>query len=452
MKHSILLLCALLFSTMAVQAQQSFTLQQAVEYAQANQQRIVRANIGIADADARIAENSATARPQISASLAQQSFLIMPKSVLPKSFAEATIPRDSLGVPIREVTKKDRQLVFGLRHALTPTVQVNQLLFSGSYLEAKRAAAAYREYSQQNLVTELNAVEDQVQSSYLPALLLQESVMTLDRNLTNLDRLRNETNEFYKAGFVELLDIDRLDLTISNLRTERENLIRQKEMLLNVLKFQMGFPLEEGIVLSDSIGSLLQAKPSDAAIAGPLNFSNRPEVQLIEIGKKLQSIQYDVIKAGRLPTVAAFGSFQVGMSSDNPFKELFAIPTSVIGLQANIPIYDSGVRRQQLQRSKLSMKVIESQQEDMLRGFTLQAQNARIGYLNAVARVESQTKNLALAERIYNTAQTKYRTGVGSSLETVQAEQSLFSSQQNLISARFELLQAQIGLQQALGN
>jgi outer membrane protein len=436
----------------AAQGQQAFTLQQAVDYATENHLRIQYDRTNLAEAEARIAENAATALPQVKASLNHQSFLIMPKSIMPAAFAYSFIPRDSLGNPVREPTKKDRQLVFGVRHSMTPAIQVEQLLFSGSYTQAKRASNAYREFAEQTIVVDQNAIEDQVQNAYLPAMLLMESIKTLDKNLTNLDRLRFETDEFKKAGFVEQLDVDRLDLTIANLRTERENLTRQLDMVLNALKFTMGYPLEQAISLSDNLESFDAAAPAINDLVGPLNFANRPEMQQIEVGKKLQSIQYDVVKAGSLPTVAAFANFQVGLSGDNIFRELFAIPTSLVGLSASIPLYDSGVRRHQLQRSKLSYAMLENQQAQLNNAFTLQVLNARISYQNASARVGSQTKNLALAERIYNTAKTKYSTGVGSSLEIVQAEQSLFQTQQNLLQARFDLLQAYFGLSQALGK
>jgi outer membrane protein len=78
--------------------------------------------------------------------------------------------------------------------------------------------------------------------------------------------------------------------------------------------------------------------------------------------------------------------------------------------------------------------------------------NARIAYSTAQKRLESQQKNLALAERIYTTTQTKYKNGVGSSLETSTAEQQLYQSQFNVRSAQYDLIVAQKALETALGK
>jgi outer membrane protein TolC len=448
MKHVFAALFALGVVSLAT-AQQQLTLAQAIAYAQTNNTAIKNAQISIADADQQIIENLATGRPQVKLGLNHQTFLQMPKSVLPVEFAMGFIPRDSLGNLTRPVTKEDRQVVFGLRHSMTPALEVSQLVFSGSYLYARKAAKAFKEYTQINLQAELKIVADRVREAYLPALLIDESVATLNRNLTNLQKLRNETDEFRKAGFVEQLDVDRLDLSIANLETERDNLVRQRDLALNVLKFQMGMDINTPISLTDNLAALLDPA---LEIAPEFDFSNRPEVAVLDQAMRLRLIEQEVIKGSRLPVVAAFANYQIGLQAQNPAKEIFAIPVSVVGLSVSVPLYDGGSTKAKVERNRLNRALLDNQKNDMLRGFSLQAANATVNVRNAQARVTSQDKNLALAQRIYDTAQTKYRAGIGSSLEIIQAEQSLFQTQQNLTSAKFELLQAQIAYKQAVGK
>ncbi|MCB0637889.1 MAG: TolC family protein, partial [Lewinella sp.] len=81
----------------------------------------------------------------------------------------------------------------------------------------------------------------------------------------------------------------------------------------------------------------------------------------------------------------------------------------------------------------------------------LEVGNARLAYENARQRLADRDDNLALAQRIYDTTQTKYREGVGSSLEVSQAEQSLYTAQSNRLQALYDLLTAKIDLEAALG-
>jgi outer membrane protein TolC len=82
----------------------------------------------------------------------------------------------------------------------------------------------------------------------------------------------------------------------------------------------------------------------------------------------------------------------------------------------------------------------------------LEVTNARTEYLTALERSQSQEKNVALAQKIYDTTQIKYRSGVGSSIEVTQAEQALYETQQNFIQARYQLLVAKQNLDTVLGK
>ena len=89
---------------------------------------------------------------------------------------------------------------------------------------------------------------------------------------------------------------------------------------------------------------------------------------------------------------------------------------------------------------------------EVANAITLEVANAKIAYANAASQLESQQRNISLAERIYNTTQIKYKEGVGSSLEVTQAEQSLYQSQANYLNAMYNLLVAKANLDKALGK
>jgi outer membrane protein TolC len=82
----------------------------------------------------------------------------------------------------------------------------------------------------------------------------------------------------------------------------------------------------------------------------------------------------------------------------------------------------------------------------------MEVSNARKSYQTANDRLNAQKKNIALAEKIYQTTQKKYKEGLGSSLEIAQAEQSLYASQQNYNQALYDVIIAKINLDKAFGK
>jgi outer membrane protein len=262
-----------------------------------------------------------------------------------------------------------------------------------------------------------------------------------------------ETKAINKAGFVENLDIDRLTLSLENIKTERENIIRQKEIVLNALRFVMGMPINEKLDVKDDLNSLFQtANPQ--ALEGAIDYTKRPEYNTVLAGEKLQNLNIELTKASTLPTVAAFANYQYGIQGNNLFKadEHFWLPQGVVGAKVSMPIWGGNGNKFAMQRAVIASEMNKNQKMELERGITLQVANARVFYKNATIRVESQKKNLALAERIYNTTKIKYKEGVGSSIEIIQAETALYQTQQNLIQAQYDVLKAKLDLDKALGS
>ena len=159
-----------------------------------------------------------------------------------------------------------------------------------------------------------------------------------------------------------------------------------------------------------------------------------------------------------MPTVAGFAQWSPGYqagfgNSDNPeFNTWFYIPSTVAGVSISIPIYDGGTTKAKRQRAMISLQTVDIQKQMLENAFSLELDAARKQFQNATERVNNQQKNLDLAQRIYDTTQTKYKAGVGSSFEITQAEQGLYSAQQALMTARYDLLTARIAIKKALGQ
>ena len=73
-------------------------------------------------------------------------------------------------------------------------------------------------------------------------------------------------------------------------------------------------------------------------------------------------------------------------------------------------------------------------------------------YVASLSNVMNSKSAVTLASRIRDRAKIKYQEGVGSSLEVIQAENDLLSSQANYISAIQQLLDARVSLDKNLNK
>ncbi|MFN0173579.1 MAG: TolC family protein [Saprospiraceae bacterium] len=475
MAQKLLLVAALIAFGRFAQAQgsQSMSLSDCIQYALENHPDIKTAQLQIKDADWRVKENFATGLPQLSAGATYSGFIQrggLPSSALGfgssgpvdltgslPNFNQAQIT-DLNGVfGNMFASDPDSKVFFNPVHSVSGNVSLNQLVFNNSYLVGLRAARYYRQYVDNQLAVTRQTIRNRVTDAYLPALLISDNLSILDKNIGNLEKLFSDTKAINQAGFAEQLDVDRLDLSLSNLRSERGSLARQREIVVNALKFNMGMPIANELSLSDNTGLLLAAA-GEVDLASPPDFMARPEYLLLLKGRDLSNVQVDLYRKPWMPTVAGFVQWQpsyqggFGAKDAEGFDKWFYISSAVAGLSVNIPIYDGGGTNAKRERALISAQTVEIQKGMLENAISLELDGARKQFLNAQERVANQEKNLALAQRIYDTTQTKYKAGVGSSFEITQSESGLYTAQQGLLQAQFDLLTAKVAIKKAMGQ
>jgi outer membrane protein len=470
--HRKITLILLLFSVILrgyAQETAKMSLEDAIAYALKNSSAIKTATMNINDADLQIKQSKASGLPQVTSEINLQRFVIqpgVPAAALgfgndPVSTYSATYTQNRFAAleskagitpaPFTPpVVQSDGKLKFQLKNNFSGGVTVSQLIFSGSYTVALRAAKFYKELVNLQLTKKQDSIRNAVTDAYLPTLLIDGSIKTFEKVIANFEKTLTESKAIYKAGFIEQLDVDRLELSINNLKAQRDNLIRQREIPLNALKLTINYPLENRLELNDDISSLLKPM-NDADINETLDIQKRAEVRELDATMKLLNLNVELNKASALPTVAAFGNLQYGFQG-NTLSNMFGVPTSLIGIKASYTIWDNNERKIKTQRAELGVEQFRLVRNDIERVINFQVLNARVAIVNAQKNIESQQRNLSLAEKIHNITQKKYKEGVGSSLELTTAERDIYQAQMNVTQAQYDLLVAQKSLQKALGK
>ncbi len=418
-----------------------YSLQNAVDFALLNSNTIRNARVDILDAEQNVRERLSTGLPQINGSLDYTRYLKVPVLPLPEAFA-ALNPDPNAPAPEGIAFQRKNNFVGGL--------SMSSMIFDGSFFVGLRAARASKDYFNLQLEQAQRDIRSQVTQRYFPVLLLSTNLEILDSNLSNIRKLLRETTAQYEAGFVEQLDVDRLQLSLNNLQSSRENLVQQRTNALRALKFTLNFPEDQELQVADDLAQL-ELEVDAAALAADIPYQQRAEVRLLDETLVLQDLNIELQKAAYLPRLDASAAAQYQYQGDN-FSDGFWAPTVLLGVSAFIPIYDGGGRSARLQRARLDKEKIVNQRDDVVREVALEVRNARGTFTTARQRLEVTRSNLALARRIYETTQIKYREGVGSSIETVQAEQQLYESQANYLNALYDALVAKEELYLALGR
>ncbi len=442
MKYKYLTLILCLFSITDVRAQLTdtvahFSLQEAIEYAQRNQSSIQNAKIDEEIAANTVKQTVGIGLPQVSGNLNFNDFLKVPTNLLPGEF---------FGQPGTQVPVQ-----FGVKYQSSFGLELNQLLFDGTYLVGLQASKTYRELSSKSLKRSRIETAVAVSKAYYSVLVSNEQLSLLDANLLRLKKTLNDTKALYANGFVEKIDVDRLTVLNNNLETERENVIRLLDLNVNLLKFQMGMSIQSKLTLKDSIAGLQVVQAF--AVSDTSAYKNRIEYSLLETQKKLNELDLKRYKSQFLPSLSAFGSTSQSLQSNN-FGTLFdrSFPTTVIGFRLAVPIISGGIKLYQVRNAKLEILKTQNNLVNLKNGISLEVELAQTTYRNGLKSLENQNRNMELAQEVLRVTKIKYEQGVGSSIEVTTAETSLKEAQNNYINALYDLLINKVNMDKALGK
>ena len=387
--------------------------------------------------------------PKLSGNVQYQHFIDIPTSIIPAgSFFAGD---EDLMIPPNPA--EDLEVQFGVKNNLTGRVYRQTCCFlMGSFFVGLQAAKLFKEMvAQQTEVTKDELVVN-VAKAYLGVLLAKKNADLVRDNISNLQKTLDETEKIYQEGFIEKLDVDRLELSLNNLRIEEEKVGSLIALSKNVLKFSMGFPLTDTIEVRESLEELMINDYTQMSLNNvEPTLSNRADYTALQTADELNELNIKRLKFQYLPVLRGFGSYsQVLQGNDLGGGSWF--PTTVVGLTLQVPIFDGFEKSSKIDRAKIDRDQHLLTINEVEQAIALEVENAKLSYRNALRSVNAAEYSEALAQDIYDTAMIKYREGVGSSIETTQAEGELYRAQGNYINALYELLSAKIDLEQALGT
>ena len=453
--------------SMAQQGAQSFTLEQCIQYALENSPTIKNSQIDEQIADARVKETRGIGLPQIDASVG-----ITHNQKLPRFFMQYNPDApgfiDLSSVPgIQSGDVVALQNFFQLKSGGNAALNINQILFNGSYLVGLQAANAYRDLSVKTTAQTKEKTVEQVIKAYYNVLINKDRMKLFDVNIGRIDSLLKTTKALNENGFAEKIDVDRIQVTANNLKASRDNFYNLQELGLQLLKFQMNFPMDQPIDVAGDLSSLQIDENLLDNYSVNWDYTQRSDYRILESNRRLQSLNIKNKYAESLPSLSAFAN--LGYATQSPtISGLFKTETGIqdlgtlgpdkwysfssFGVNLSVPIFSGLQRSYRLQQAKLTMQQIENGKNTLKSAIDVEIKGAAVSYQNAINSLKSQQENKDLAQNVARVTKIKYEQGVGSNIEVTEAESSLKEAQINYYDALYNALVAKVDLDKAYGK
>ncbi|HEK19901.1 MULTISPECIES: TolC family protein [unclassified Mucilaginibacter] len=418
----------------------NFSVQEAVDYALNHKDSVVNARLDVTSADYRVKEIIGQGLPQINGQASFQDYLKVPTTLLPGEFFGQ--PAGTF-IPVK----------FGVKYQSNLAVSASQLLFDPSYIVGLQSRKTYKElYNRAYTRTKIDVISN-VTKAYYQVLVSNEQIKLLDANIAQLKQQVDQTTAQNKQGFVEKIDVDRIAVQYNNLVTTRENTLRLLALNYQLLKFQIGMPINANLTLKDRLTDVnIDANAAETATDTTF-YKKRIEYGLLETNLKLSEFDLKRQKAQFLPTLSANASY-ASSYQNNSFRNLYStsFPSSYIGLTLNVPIFSGFQRTNRVKQSAITVQKNQNNLNSIKNALALQAEQAKVTYINSLQSLNNQKRNQELAREVLRVAKIKYEQGVGSSIEVTQAQTGLENADNSYVQSLYDALVSKVDLDKAYGR
>ena len=440
MKNKLIISLLFLVSYANAQEIKTLTLKDAITFALENKADAKKAKLQVENSNYQIEEVRSRALPQISANGSLTHNPILQTNVIDGS---------AFGAPGTTI-----QAAFGQKWTSTAGVTLNQALYDQSVFIGLKAAKSTKEFYQINEQLTEEQVIERVASAYYQVYVTRQNLNVIDNNLKNTGKVKDIIKGQFDNGLAKKIDLDRILVRISNINTQRQQILNAINLQENALKFYIGMPIETKIVIPQTEFEVT----ATAFTAQKPEATSRTEYLLLKKNEQLLEYQKKSVQAANYPILSLTGSYNyLGQGPEVPwFKKpvdgVYWSDYAAVGLNLHVPIFTGFGTRAKVRQAENKLQSVRVDLEETKLALDLEYENAKTQIDNSIISINNQKENSKLAQEVYNNTNNNYIQGLASLTDLLDAENALVEAQNNYTTALLDYKLAEIQLIKSKGE
>jgi len=423
-------------------AQQSLTLQGAITYALNNGEAVRKAKLDILAGDLKVREVRAGALPQIDGTITLNDNILAQQFILPAEFMG--------GQPGEFIAVKA-----GTTWSSMAQVQLNQQLFNKQVFTGLKAAKSSQEYYRLAAqLAEENLIQ-QVATNYYQVIITREQLAVIDANIERIRQLEKIVSSQFELGLARKIDLDRVKVNNSNLTAQREQLLNAVAQQTNLLKYYIGMPITEQIIIPETSLKELEETVQGRLPEANFNINRLSSYLVLKKQEELLGFQRKAYIAEYYPNLSLGANYLYNTQS-NKFNlytnNALNYDMSAVTLTLRIPIFDGGARNSRIKQATIDIEKVQIDLANSTNALQMAYENAKIQIRNSLSTIETQNQNKVLAEEVYHSTENNYHNGLANLTDLLDAETELVSAQNSYNQALLNYKVAEIELIKSQGN
>lgn len=437
MKNTLKLFFALftLFVGKQTVLSQEWTLKQCIDTALVKNKTIQLSKNNNAISEQRLLETKASLLPKLSLNAEYKYFTDLPTQLMPLSTFNPSAPEGQF-----------KEAQFGVPHNINANFQLLVPLYNPQLYGAIKSTELAKQLSQLQTTKVEEQLSFDIANMFYSAQIIHSQLQFIDSNLLNSQKVLTRVQKLHEQLLSKGTDVQKIELQIQQLSSQKHQLEANYLQLLNALKFAIGIPLDSNLQLKHTI-----------EYSTSIELESKPIIEL-----KMNALQYELQKnelktlnhSRFLPSLnlmANYGTMGLGYDQQ-PSNFLNFYPIGFAAVQFSYPIFSGtqtlrkiNQKQFELQNSQLQRVILEEQN-------AMQIRNANQQRSNALETIATSNDQISFAQTIYQQTQLHYSLGSASLTDVLLSDNALREAQQTQLSAIINYLKATLELTKLTGN
>lgn len=308
-----------------------------------------------------------------------------------------------------------------------------------------------KEQALQNEITKLQTeqselnIQEQIAQLYVQIMYTKEALKVNEQLLKTAQTQYDRGLEMQKQGQMAKADVIQLEAQLSsakydiaNSQAQLENFKRQLKSVLE-LDINSDFDIRGEIPSDEKVLAVIPSKLEAYNQA----LTSRPEIRGAELGIESANMQLDIAKRAHYPTIranASLGSNHTSGSQNNWGNQMKNNLSMNAGVTVSVPIFDNRQIATNIRNAKLNQVNSQLDLEDKKKALSntieqywINANSNQQSYLAAKTRVKSQ-------EASYELLNEQFLNGLKNTVDVLQGRDNVINAEQSMLQSKYTTL------------
>jgi outer membrane protein TolC len=452
-----LIIISVLFPIRTISEVTKLTLEDALKIGLNNNKDVKISLMNIKKAEAAVDQAFGYALPTVDLSATFSHYLETPK--MPFIDFEAMLTNASYALLFKEhVIPEDKSKYVPVNTALMSFTQANnyqagievsQILFNSAVFRGIGASKIYLDVSKEQFHSAITKTVLDIKKAFYGVLLAKELSKILEDAYNNAQLNFKNVKALHNQGLVSDFDLLQTEVNVENIKPSLVEMNNTYKNAIEGLKVVMGIEQSREIEVTGEISFSDQSIPDENQTIETV-MNNNLDLKSLTLKREVDDAYIDLDRSEWWPSVAAFGNYTFAGSSDN--FDFLNYRSAMVGINFSINLFKGNQTLNKVQQSTITALQTDEQINQLKSYLSMQVKSTLLEMQRTKSLIESQDRNVNLAQRAYDLSLVRYKEGTGSQLEIQNSELALRQAKTNRLQTVYSYIITQFQLDYLLGT